>query len=90
MVKQSTLKWYEHVRKMLEDRLAERVDQYVSFKRWITLDMGKVELYGRIGDGVRGIETAKRVCEDGRAWRNFDCGQSLLGRSVIFLIFPFF
>ena len=77
-VKRSALRWYGHVRRMPEDRLAKKV--YQSDVRGengrgrppMTWE-GKVEEYikERVPGGRRGLEVAKEACQDRELWRPF-------------------
>ena len=77
-VKRSSLRWYGHVRRMSEERMAKRVfESYVSGENGrgrppITWE-GKVEGYirERVTGGVRGLEVAKEICLDRNLWKTF-------------------
>ena len=77
-VKRNTMRWYGHVQRMPEDRLAKQV--YMSEALGV---MGrgrppmvwekKAEQYlrERVGNGVRDLEGAKLACNDRETWRRF-------------------
>ena len=77
-VKRSALRWYGHIRRMPEERLAKRVYQSevrgeVGRGRPPVTWEKKIEEYmrERVAEGVRGIELAKEACNNRDLWRPF-------------------
>ena len=77
-VKRNTMRWYGHVRRMPEERMAKKVYQsevsgVVGRGRPAMSWERKVEQYlkDRIGSGVETMERAKVACNDRVSWRLF-------------------